>query len=155
MARLYWILLIGALTGQTLFAGTLDICLAQIKRHDHRLSKIEAIESCFEKNKHLVSGEGCFAAVKKATAVEQSLNLQEKLNGICFYESSHFKNVSECLNKSSVFQTAENHDEGVFECYRQFQSKISTKQCLQASEYLKYPAKKEYLKNHCYVNSAN
>jgi hypothetical protein len=122
---------------------------------DHRLDRVEQIETCFEKNKKNISGEACFLEVKKTAPLIQSIGLTEKLNSLCFYDSSKFKNVKNCLNSTALFRDAENHDEAVFECYRQFQSVLNQKQCLAVSNYLKYPAKKEYLQNHCLTNSNN
>lgn len=140
--------------GLSAHAGPFEACLDQVKRTEHRLTRLESLQSCFEKNKDLISETTCYAAIKKIQIHEKSIELAEKLNSICFYDTSRFKNINACLQKISVFQIANNHDEAVFDCYRQFQTKLSQKECLKVSEKLKYPAKKEYLQNHCYSNAA-
>lgn len=133
-------------------AGQFEHCLSTARKTTHRLDRMEAIGSCFEKHKDLISEESCFAEIKKTQIHDKSIELSEKLNAICFYDVSRFKTVESCIAKTSVFQIAANHDEGVFECYRQFQSKVSRNQCLQISKALKYPAKKQYLETHCLNN---
>lgn len=140
--------------GCSAFAGQFDACLNQVKKTEHRLARLESIQSCFEKSKDVISEDTCFSAIKKIQTHDKSIELGEKLNSICFYDVSRFKNVKSCLNKTSVFQIANNHDEAVFDCYRQFQATLNQKECLKVSSELKYPAKKEYLQNHCYDNAA-
>lgn len=137
---------------QSAFAGQFDVCLTQAKKITHRLNRVEAIQSCFESNKDSITAEACFAGIKTVQVHEKSIELNEKLNSICFYDISHFKKISSCLAKVDIFKIASNHDEAVFECYRQFQNQLSQKQCLKISSFMKYPAKKEYLDNHCYEN---
>lgn len=140
--------------GCSAFAGPFESCLNQVKKTDHRLARVESIQSCFEKNKDLISDDACFAAIKKIQTHEKSIELSEKLNSICFYDVSRFKTVDACLQKTAIFQIANNHDEALFDCYRQFQADIQQKECLKISSMMKYPAKKEYLQNHCYENAA-
>ena len=133
-------------------ASHFEICLSQVKATEHRLIRLESIQACFDNNKHSISADICFASAKKVQLREHSIELSENLNAICFYDVSQFKDINSCLKKAELFQISNTHDEAVFECYRQFQASLTLKQCLQVSDALKYPAKKEYLRNHC--NSA-
>lgn len=151
MVRIAFILL-SMFFAQLVFASSIDSCLSQARKLTHRLEKTDAILSCFDKTKESLSGQACFQAISKLQVHEKSIELSEKINGICFYDSSRFKNITSCLDKVDVFKLASSHDEAVFECYRQFQYSLNQKQCLKVSAVLKYPAKKEYLANHCMEN---
>ena len=143
---IFFILLIAQIT----FASAFNNCLATAKKIQHRLDRADAIQACFEANKMQITSEACFSGIKSIEVQNKSIELTEKLNSICFYETTAFKNTKSCLARTDEFKIATNHDNAVFECYRQFQNKINKKNCLAISSLLKYPAKKEYLQNHCY-----
>ncbi|MFZ3228619.1 MAG: hypothetical protein WA160_00315 [Pseudobdellovibrio sp.] len=134
------------------FAGSLENCLEPALKMAHRLNRLESIQTCFEQNKTKMVSESCFSTIAKIQTHDKSIELTERLNSLCFYEVSQFKTIKNCLDKTNLFKITMNHDEGVFECYRQFQSTLNQKQCLAVSMQLKYPAKKEYLENHCKTN---
>lgn len=152
VVRAYFVIL-AFFFAQTVFAGQFETCLAGSKKIAHRLNRVEAIQDCFDSNKESMTADACFAGIKSVQIHEKSIELNEKLNSICFYDVSRFKKISICLSKVDVFKIANNHDEAVFECYREFQNQLSQKQCLKVSSLMKYPAKKEYLDNHCYENA--
>ncbi len=131
-------------------ATTLDLCLATAAKNDHRLNRFDATLECFQKSKSSIGSDSCFTAVQNLKPGQTSIELNERLRSYCFYDASQFKTIKMCLAKVNAFQLAINHDEAVFECYNQFQENLTQKQCLKISELLKYPAKKEYLKAHCF-----
>lgn len=135
-------------------AEGLKSCLQPAFKTQHRLNRFDAIQDCFEKNKLTVSEDQCYLAIQSVKIHNKSIELNEKMNSICFYEASRFKSISSCLVKAKEFSIANNHDEAVFECYRQFQNQLNKQQCLTVSKLLKYPDKKNHLENHC-LNNVN
>lgn len=131
------------------FASPLELCLDSALRKGHRLNRIDATYMCFIKNKNLINSEMCFSSVQNLKPGQTSIELNEKLKSLCFYEVSLFKNIKSCLQKAPVFTLAINHDEAILECYNQFQENLNQKQCLKISKLLKYPSKKDYLAAHC------
>ena len=130
-------------------AVELGSCLEIAAKVEHRLNRIEAVQSCFEKNKKQLDSESCFKGVSSLKAKSFSIELTEQLKAQCFYEISRFKSIGACLQKAKTFELAGTHDEAVFECYSQFQDELNQKQCLAVSRLLRYPAKKDYLAEHC------
>ena len=124
-------------------------CLNIAAKIEYRLNRIEAVQSCFEKNKKQLNSESCFKGISSLKPKNFSLELIEQFKAQCFYEVSHFKSIDACLQKAKTFDLAGTHDEAIFECYSQFQDELNQKQCLAVSQLLRYPAKKDYLAEHC------
>lgn len=130
-------------------AAELESCLTVAAKIEHRLNRTEAMLSCFEKNKKTIDSDTCFKGISLLKAKNFSTEQTEQVRANCFYEISRFKSISACLQKAKTFELAGSHDEAVFECYSQFQDDLNQKQCLTVSQLLRYPAKKEYLAEHC------
>lgn len=133
-------------------AGEIESCLEQAQKVPYKIDREKRIESCFRFNKAKVSHQRCFNLAAQANDPKKSLDLAETLSSICFYEISDFKELKSCTQAAATFQIADNHDEAVFDCYRQFQSQITKKQCLELSRQLTYPLKRDYLLQHCQNN---
>lgn len=146
----YWLSLLILILSATASATRFDACVMQAVRQEHRLNRFEAIQDCFQKNKSTLNMTTCFGTVEKLKLAKASLELSEQLKSLCFYDVSQFSNVNSCLEKSQVFSSAINKDDGVFECYRQFQNSLSTNTCLKMSKLIKYPLKQEHLIAQCY-----
>lgn len=134
------------------FSSPIEQCLSRIGTKLHIIESEELILSCFEKNKATIGSNACFQLVNNFKKIKKSFIMTEKIKSICFYDASIFQNISSCLLKTKEFKNAENRDEAVFDCYRQFQNTLTEKQCLKATTYLTYPAKKEYLLQQCSNN---
>ena len=130
-------------------AAEFDSCLASASKVEHRLNRIESVRICFEKNKKHLDSESCYKGTSTLKTKNYSTEIMDQLKATCFYDVSRFKSVSICLQKAKIFELADSHDEAIFECYSQFQDELNQKQCLAVSELLRYPAKKEYLAEHC------
>ena len=146
----YWLSLFVLFLSVTVSATRFDVCVMQAVRLDHRLNRLDAIQDCFQKNKSTLNMTTCFGTVEKLKLSKASLELSEQTKALCFYDVSQFSNVNSCLEKSQLFGSAINKDEGVFECYRQFQNSLSTAKCLKMSKLIKYPLKQEHLITQCY-----
>ncbi len=146
----YWLSLITLVFCSSAAATRFDVCVMQAVRQEHRLNRLEAIQDCFQKNKSTLNMTTCFGTVEKLKISKASLELSEQMKSLCFYDVSQFSNVNSCLEKSQVFNSAINKDEGVFECYRQFQNNLSTNTCLKISKLITYPLKQEHLIAQCY-----
>lgn len=134
------------------FASPTEQCLSQIGSKHHIIESDELILSCFNKYKSTVGSKSCFQLANNFNKIKKTYLLSEKIKTICFYEASIFQNISSCLLKTKEFKNADNRDEAVFDCYRQFHNTLNEEQCLKATKYLTYPAKKDYLLQQCYYN---
>lgn len=132
-------------------AKSLDQCL-KATFVQHRIERDENTLACFKQQKAFIGSDACFTKVRQIKAAQQSSNLSETLKQFCFYEASIFQSMKTCLLRSSEFSYADNHDEAVFDCYKQFQDRLTKKQCIEASNKLIYPAKKSHLLQQCYNN---
>jgi hypothetical protein len=130
-------------------ATPIQKCLAKAHQQVHIIDQSEDIENCFRTFKIQLSVDQCFALSKQEKMKKKSLDLNETLSSICFYETTFFKDTKSCLEKASEFKIATHHDEAVFECYRQFQDYLDMKQCIELSRKLIYPEKRSYLFQQC------
>ena len=130
-------------------AAPLETCLSHTDKVEHRLDRINAVQACFDKNKKTTSVDSCFLAVETNKLNRLSEELSEQIKTTCFYDIAPFKTIKSCLQRSASFVQAGNHDEAIFECYRQFEDRLNQKECLKVSASLRYPAKKDYLAEHC------
>ncbi len=134
------------------YSAPIETCIANARKNGNMIERKQALENCFKFNKNKISKKQCFDF---ATQINQSLrysDLAETLNSICFYETTSFDSLQICLSGASNFAIADNHDEAIFDCYRQFQTTLSQNQCIAVSRKLIYPAKKNYLFQHCQNN---
>lgn len=141
--------LLSSLLSISSFAESFENCLNRAKQQQHVLDQNEKIEMCFKYNAKYLNNLYCFNKVKQITVSQKSLNLKETLNSVCFYESTDFKDLNTCVQKSDVFQIADNHDEAIFNCYQNFRFSLNKKQCLEMSKKMKQPEKKIHLFNQC------
>ncbi len=131
-------------------AQPLQQCLNNINQKEHRLDRQAQTLQCFRDYRSAIDMDGCFDLVSKVKL--KSADLIQNLHSICFYETTLFKDLNSCSLKASAFATADQHDDALFECYRQFQNQLDQKQCIELSRKLIYPTKKKYLLNHCLNN---
>lgn len=146
------ILFIVLFFGFNAFSSTMEVCLESAKKRTHVLDQHIAIEDCFQANLDRLSAQQCFSYAKQLNKNKKFYDLSETLNTLCFYSTSTFNDVKSCIAGSRNFAIADNHDEAVFDCYKQFQNTLSQKQCIELSRQLIYPAKKDYLFQHCQSN---
>ena len=140
------------LIGLNASATSIELCLASAKKKTHVIDQHSAIEDCFQENLNQLTLQKCFSLVKEIDKNKKFYDLGETLNTMCFYSTSPFNSIKSCIAGTSKFKTADSHDEAVFDCYRQFQTELSQKQCIEVSRKLIYPAKKDYLFQHCQNN---
>ncbi|OFZ31560.1 MAG: hypothetical protein A2622_02970 [Bdellovibrionales bacterium RIFCSPHIGHO2_01_FULL_40_29] len=131
------------------YSSSFDLCLEHAAKQEHKLDRQDGVQNCFIKNKAQLNSEKCYRSIKKVNLTEISQKINEQIKSVCFYEVSRFRTIKSCLEKSQLFETAINKDEAVFDCFAQFQNVLNQRQCLNVSQYLIYPAKKEHLKTHC------
>ncbi len=136
--------------GLTSSAGELAKCLTSATYEQHRLEKENAIRSCFNSYKTYINKDTCYLFLEKNVTKISSTKLSEEINSICFYETTVAKDMKSCLIETKKFKTSGNHDEAVFYCYQQFQDAMNRKECLKVAKQMIYPAKKEYLEQHCF-----
>ncbi len=133
-------------------AMEIDSCLAEATRKTHVIDQQQAIETCFLSRASSIPQKKCFEAASRIGSSKRQLNMSETLNSICFYQTQEFSDLKSCLGGAKLFKIADNHDEAIFDCYKQFQSFISEKQCVEVSRKMIYPAKRNHLFAHCQNN---
>ncbi len=132
-------------------AKSFNQCIVETQ-NKHLIEQQAEIKECFNSYKNTLGSDNCFAQIRKLKVASQSPNLSENLRTICFYEASIFQNLKTCALRAGEFKNADGHDEAVFQCYKEFQEKITLKECLDLSKKLIYPAKQAHLKQHCFNN---
>ena len=142
-------LTLALLSAQHVFAADLSPCLARAESKGHRLDREDAVKACFEKNKSLIKHEDCFKQARANRSAQSSESLKEDLKAICFYETSGYDGINDCLLQSRRFRSSNERDEAVFYCYQIFQDKLNSKKCLRVAENLIFAAKREHLTQHC------
>ena len=130
-------------------ATGLSQCLARGEQREHRLDREASLRLCFDQHKGALTKELCFQHVAKSRTASASTTLSEELKAVCFYETSGFAAIRECLKDSGRFRAAGHHDEAVFYCFQMFQDKLTRKECLLTAKNMIFPAKKNYLSQHC------
>lgn len=148
----YSLILVLVFSSFQVLAGPLEACLSEAQRKTLIIDQKQAVEYCFQTQVKMISKNKCFAAAQLNVLAKKNTDLLETLSTVCFYQGEDFTSVKACLDKAGRFKIADNHDEAVFECYRQFQSVVSQKQCIEISRKLIYPGKKNYLLSHCQNN---
>ncbi len=128
-------------------------CLRIAMSQEHRIEKLNSIRSCFQQYKFSTSKDICYNSIKNLTNKIDSIKLSEELTATCFYEVKIALDIKTCLKESSHFKIAINHDEAVFYCYQEFQNKLNKSECLKTANSLIFPAKKDYLRQHCLTNT--
>ncbi len=136
---------------QVLNASELQACLTKANRTAHIVDREDQIRECFKNKNNLknLTGLQCFQLVANNATVQKLQNLKENLNAICFFDVAQFTTPQQCLNQMGVFQSADQHDEAVFTCYKKFQEKINKVNCQQIAKYMIYDDKKEVLNRRC------
>lgn len=140
-----------SVNSNTAASDSLGSCLKQKMRRDqHRLDKEDNARQCFESNKEQLSKNSCYHYLKKVIAPLDSIRLSQDLQTLCFYETLPAPtSIESCLQEAKRFEGANAHDEAVFYCYQQFQNQIDQKTCLKTAKLLVFPAKENYLTQHC------
>lgn len=105
----------------------------------------ESTSSCVNQNLTHKTLNQCYALVDTV----RSTNAKEKLKNYCFYQISEFPTLKSCVQASIKFFEAENKDQALFECYRQFAATTNKSSCLQIAKSMTYSDKRTYLENHC------
>lgn len=114
----------------------------------HRLDREVALRQCYARYK--TSKKTCYRTLKSVIGPQESLRLTEDIRSVCFYDAQPAaRTVEDCVQEAAAFKVAAEHDEAVFYCYQQFQEKIDRRQCLKTARQLIYPAKEDYLTQHC------
>lgn len=114
------------------------------------------IEKCLNVATHLTSDcvnrhlkpktiDSCY----KMTDTIYSNQSKENVKNYCFYNISEFPTLKTCIDSAKRFFIAENKDQALFECVRQFSSTISSKDCMTVSKIMTYKEKASYLASHC------
>lgn len=134
------------------FGASIDSCLADAQKMTRAIDQKQAAEYCFQANAKHLSKKKCFDLIDSHSLLKKNTELKETLNSVCFYQSIEFNDAKSCLDGAARLKLADNHDEAVFECYLQFQSQTSQKQCIEISRKLIYPHKKSHLLRHCQNN---
>lgn len=142
-------LILALLSVQNVFSADLGTCLARAESQGHRLDREEAVRNCFDKNKSLVKRDECFKQIRSNRSAQASETLKEDLKSVCFYETSSYSGINDCLLQSRRFRSSGDRDEAVFYCYQIFQDKLDKKQCLRVAENLIFASKREHLSQHC------
>lgn len=151
--KLHVLFLVALLSVQNVFAADLGQCLSRAETQNrHRLDREEAVRGCFANMKTTLNRGECFSALRKSRSAQASGSLSEDIKAVCFYETTAYKDVNECVRESRRFVSAGDRDEAVFYCYQIFQDKLSKKQCLQTARNLIFAAKREHLSQHCISN---
>lgn len=74
---------------------------------------------------------------------------KENVKNYCFYNISEFPTLNTCVAAAKKFYVAENKDQALFECVRQFSSTISVKSCIGVAKNMTYVDKRAYLETSC------
>lgn len=127
----------------------IDTCLAKADTISYRLDRLEALRACFNSHKAELNRESCNQIINTKIKQQYSIKLTQDLQNFCFYEMAKTKNLKSCLREAHHIQSANDHDEAVFYCYQEFQDNMSRENCMMTSKQFVFPAKSDYLKQHC------
>ncbi len=131
----------------------IDSCLLSTRQREHRIDRQENAKFCIDKFKNSITQSACNELVDKNVVPLASTVLTDEMRGLCFYETTLTTDVGTCLKSAKKFKISANQDEAVFYCYQQFQEKIGKTECLKIADRLIFPAKRDYLKQHCIDNN--
>jgi hypothetical protein len=129
-------------------AAPIDSCLSKARKMTLAIDQKQNTEYCFQAYAKELSKTKCFDRVSNL----KKTDLQENLNSICFYQAQDFTDLKSCAAGANRFKLADNHDEALFDCYMQFQSQTSQKQCFEISRQLTLPHRKNHMRQHCQNN---
>lgn len=144
----YLFLLVASLASFQADAASIEACLSKARKMTLAIDQKQSIEYCFQAYAKDLSKMKCFDLAKSL----KKLDLQENLNSICFYQSQDFADMKACAASAGHLKLADNRDEALFECYIQFQSQTSQKQCFEISRLLTLPHRKNHMRQHCQNN---
>lgn len=139
-------------TSYSFAANSFQNCINKAEQKKHITDQMNETQDCFYQNKNYLNVNLCYKELEKNKVAKKSLDLTEDLKELCFYQTTEFDSASHCLKKAILFRNADDHDEAIFQCYQQFQSKLNKQQCISISKALIYPAKKDYFLQHCLNN---
>lgn len=103
------------------------------------------IRSCLGKSSKHITLSSCF----DQAALVKSNYLRENVHEYCFYHISEFPNLNSCVDKARQFTDAENHDAALFNCYLQFEIKMTKNSCEKIAKMFRFSEKGRYLKSNC------
>lgn len=146
-----FLLLLLSLASFQASADSLDSCLNKARKMTLVIDQKQSAEYCMHAYAKDLSKSKCYSLVGTHTLLKRP-ELQENLNSICFYETQEFSDLKSCVAGAERFTLADNRDEAMFECYMQFQSKTSQKQCFDLSRKLILPYRKDHMRRHCQNN---
>lgn len=132
-------------------AMPIDSCLMKARKMTLVIDQKQAAEYCFQTHGQSLSKDKCFDLISTNSFLRKP-DLQENLNSICFYQSQDFPDVKACTAGAKRLKFADNRDEALFECYMQFQSQTTQKQCFEISRQLTLPHRKDHMRQHCQNN---
>lgn len=130
-------------------ADELEKCLSTVGNNVHRLEREEAVARCFTSFTQITGKDACFGHIEKYKSLISSARLKNLALNSCFYESSSYKTMQDCMGDTKLFKTANDHDEAVFFCYQSFEDRLNKNECKNTAKKLIFPAKRDYLMNHC------
>jgi len=145
-------ILVLVLTSFQVKAASIDACLGDAQKLTRAIDQKQTAEFCFQAFAKNLPKTKCYDLVSKHNLFKKNTDLQENLNSICFYQSLEFNDLKSCMAGAARFKLADNHDEALFECYMQFQSVTSQKQCIELSSQLVLPHRKNHMLQHCQNN---
>lgn len=150
MNVLKYVLFLGlAFTAVQSQADELEKCLSTVGNHIHRLEREDAVARCFTSFAQITGKDACFGHIEKFKSLLTTARLKGlALNG-CFYESSAYRTMQDCMSDTKLFKTASDHDEAVFFCFQSFEQRLNKTECTNTAKKLIFPAKRDYLMNHC------
>jgi hypothetical protein len=150
MHVLKYVLFLGiAFSSALLQADELEKCLASVSAGVHRLEREEAVARCFTSFTQMTGKDACFGHIEKFKSLINSTRLQNLALNSCFYESAGYKRMQDCMGDTKLFKKAGDHDEAVFFCYQSFEERLTKEECANTAKKLIFPAKRDYLLNHC------
>jgi hypothetical protein len=133
-------------------ADELEKCLSSVSAMTHRIEREDAVARCFTNFTQTTGKDACFGHIEKFKSLVSSSHLNSLALNSCFYESVSYKSMRDCMQDTKLFKNANDHDEAIFFCYQTFQDRVNKEECTQAARKLVFPAKREYLLNHCLEN---
>lgn len=138
-----------ALSATISTADELEKCLSSVGSKVHRLEREDAVTQCFTSFTPMTGKDACFGHVEKFKSLVSSTRLKNLALNSCFYESTAYRSMQDCMGDTKMFKKASDHDEAIFFCYQSFQERLNKDECSNAAKKLIFPAKREYLLNHC------
>jgi hypothetical protein len=130
-------------------ADELEKCLSAVSTSAHRLEREDAVARCFTSFTQMTGKDACFGHIEKYKSLVNSTRLQNLALNSCFYESTGYKTMQDCMGDTKLFKKASDHDEAIFFCYQSFEERLSKQECSNTAKKLIFPAKRDYLLNHC------